>query len=64
VAQRQTANIKDADVGEDGEEEEDEELSHRNDSKRELYISLRAIGRLILFRWAFVSPSPLTPTLL
>ena len=40
MAQRQTTNEKDPSVGEDGEEEEDEDGCHRDDSKREPYISL------------------------
>ena len=48
-----TANEIDEEVGEDGEEDEDEELSHKDNSKRELRFTLR--WRLILLRWAFIS---------
>ena len=55
-----TPNEIDAEVGEDGEEDEDEEMSHEDDSKREL--SFTRGWRLILFRLAFISPICPAPT--
>jgi hypothetical protein len=48
-----TPNEIDSDVGEDGEEDEDDELCHRDDCNGELRFLFN--WRLILFRWAFVS---------
>ena len=50
-----TANQVDAEVGEDGKEDEDDELSHRDDSKRELenYASCFAKRLIVIAKSAY-----------
>lgn len=51
-----TPNQVDAKVGEDGEEEEGNDGCHRDDSKRELYIPLRAHLEVDSVSMMFISP--------